>query len=44
MVQHTCTVVSSTIQELKSLFGVTNGYLDVKLTYYASVETDHPYK
>ena len=43
MVQHTLPVLPSTVQELKNL-EETNGYLDVKLTYYASVEIDYHYK
>ena len=44
MVQRTLPVVSAAVQELKNLLGETNGYLDAKLTHYALVETDHPYK
>ena len=44
MVQNTLPVVSSTVQEHKNLLEETNSYLDVKLSHYASVETDHHYK
>ena len=44
MIQCRLLVVSSTVQELKNILGETNGYLDAKLTDYASVEIDHPCK